>query len=402
MSKLERFRVFGDHEDGTMEQFNKLIKYSEYLALCADGHKGYGVPIGTVMANKDKIAPQGVGYDIGCGNNAVKLDTEGKDVDWERVKEEVSKSVSFGLGRNRTIKSDKYAQEFERFFEENQDDFKLLEGMVGKRDSDFLISKARDQFMTVGGGNHFIDIFVDENDNVWVGNHFGSRGFGHTIATMFMKAIGLDDSMDSEVKYIERGDILFNPYIRLTGLAQRYSALSRKCVCELVADIIGGNIVEHIENHHNAFWIESINGENYFVVRKGSTPISKDTKSFVGSSMLEPSYIVKGTEKATYDSCLMSTIHGAGRVLGRRKALGKRNKDGSWKVEPQIPIEEMKERIENSGVMVVGGGQDEDMMCYRRLSEVIPQQNGTIEIVETLYPKVVFMAGSDIKDPYKD
>ena len=169
-------RIFGDHDERTIAQLERCVGAEEGSqgVLCADGHVGYSQPIGGVVAYREHLSPSGVGYDIGCGNKAVLTDLSLGDVqpDLPRVMDEICRRISFGVGRN----------------DGRAGDHPVIDEI---RDAAFapqreLRDLAASQLGTVGAGNHYVDLFADEQDRVWVGVHFGSRGFGHKTASGFL------------------------------------------------------------------------------------------------------------------------------------------------------------------------------------------------------------------------
>src|SRR5262249_10852366 len=140
--------------------------------LCADHHVGYSQPIGGAIAYSHHISPSGVGFDIGCGNLASKTSLRAADVDVPRVMDEIASQISFGVGRTNP---------------EPVDD-PVIERIAHApfKPQRALWQMARNQLGTVGSGNHYVDLFVDEAGYLWVGVHFGSRGFGHKTATGFL------------------------------------------------------------------------------------------------------------------------------------------------------------------------------------------------------------------------
>src|SRR6266576_1276963 len=177
-------KIFGEHDAATIKQIETCVATGEYRdILCEDGNKGYAQPIGGVVAYKDKISLSGFGFDIACGNLAILTDAKRSDVG-PRIKsimDDVVRDISFGIGRKAKNRVD------HELFEDEA--WKILP--IGR-----LREMARDQLGTVGGGNHYVDIFADEEDRIWVGVHFGSRGLGHKTATHFLKAAGGKDGMD--------------------------------------------------------------------------------------------------------------------------------------------------------------------------------------------------------------
>ena len=184
MKLIDNIPVWGSPVDeGALAQIKNCSKTAERTALMADHHKGYAVPIGGVVAYRDQISPSGVGYDIACGNKAILTDADASEVrrNIAAIMDEVFRVISFGMGRKNNERID------HALFD--SDTWKL--GAVAP-----LKEMARQQLGTVGSGNHYVDIFADELERVWIGVHFGSRGLGHKTATYFLNAAGAKDGMD--------------------------------------------------------------------------------------------------------------------------------------------------------------------------------------------------------------
>jgi tRNA-splicing ligase RtcB len=197
-------------------------------------------------------------------------------------------------------------------------------------------------------------------------------------------------------------------------LAGRYAYAGREWVARKVVELLGGTELEMVHNHHNFAWREthlSPGGEpvEYVVVRKGATPAWPGQKGFIGGSMGDDAVIVEGTAApegselaALQRDALFSTVHGAGRVMSRTEAAGKRarrNRPGTrGKISPQM----VEEWLAKKGVILRGGGLDEAPQVYRRLAKVLEAQGDTITIRHVLQPLVVVMAGANEIDPYKD
>jgi tRNA-splicing ligase RtcB len=266
-----------------------------------------------------------------------------------------------------------------------------------------LKEMARGQLGTVGSGNHYVDLFADEQDRAWVGVHFGSRGPGHKIATWFLKRAGAKDGMDVEPCVIEAESDLGEQYITCMHLAGEYAYAGRDWVCGKVAQIVGGEIVEEVHNHHNFAWRETHGGEEYWVVRKGATPAFPGQKGFVGGTMGETSVILEGIENEEAKHSLYSTVHGAGRVMGRMEARGKVDRKTGALVRPgKVTAEMMQGWVARAKVELRGAGLDESPDCYKRLNEVLAEHGKSIRILHTLTPLGVAMAGANEFDPYKD
>jgi tRNA-splicing ligase RtcB len=228
-----------------------------------------------------------------------------------------------------------------------------------------LYQKAAAQLGTVGSGNHYVDLFTDEDDRVWIGVHFGSRGFGHGVVTWFLKAAGAKDGMDVEPCVLDVNSDLGAQYLLAMSLAGAYAYAGRDWVCDRVAKILGAEIVEVIHNYHNFAWHEKHGDEMFWVVRKGATPAFPGEKGFVDGSMGEQSVILEGVENEDAKYSLYSTVHGAGRSMGRKEATGVYDrKTGECKREGRVTQAMMRSWIDRSGIGLRGGGLDESTDCY--------------------------------------
>jgi len=185
-------------------------------------------------------------------------------------------------------------------------------------------------------------------------------------------------------------------------LAGRYAYAGRDWVCDRVVKILGARVLDSVHNHHNFAWRESHNGKDLWVVRKGATPAFPGQKGFVGGTMGETSVILEGIENEQSSLSLCSTVHGAGRVMGRMEAKGKRNKTGEWTRQPKVTQEMMDNWMSGSRVELRGGGVDESPHCYKRLPEVLAEHSDSVRVLHKLKPLGVAMAGKDVYDPFKD
>jgi tRNA-splicing ligase RtcB len=401
MQIIDNIPVWGAPvDDGALRQIKTCYYIFGQAAMMADHHKGYGVPIGGVIAHETLVSPSGVGYDIGCGNKAVLTDADAADVraNIPRIMDDVWSTISFGLARKNKERVD-----HELFDDNNDDAWQITQGAnsaAWKLTS--LRDMARAQLGTVGSGNHYVDIFEDEQGRVWVGVHFGSRGFGHKIATRFLNRAGAKDDMDSAPVALDSRTQEGQDYIAAMKLAGRYAYAGRDWVCDRVVKILGARVLDSVHNHHNFAWRETHNGRDLWVVRKGATPAFPGQKGFVGGTMGETSVILEGIENQQASLSLYSTIHGAGRLMGRMEAKGKRDKTGEWTRQPKVTQEMMDHWVSDARVELRGGGVDESPHCYKRLPEVLAEHAESVRVLHTLRPLGVAMAGKDVYDPFKD
>lgn len=396
------FIIFGESliDAAAIDQLKRCLTTPEDRAvLTADAHVGYGHPIGGVVAYRDKISLSGVGFDIACGNKACQTPIRAADVDVEKVMDEIFCQIGFGIGRPNPRPIDHPVLDHIA-----QAPFKPQRA---------LLKLASEQLGTVGAGNHFIDLFEDEEGWLWIGVHFGSRGFGHKTTTGF---IALSQGKRFEDHVPEGGmhapPILFEAhselgqdYLAAIQVAGEYAYAGRDTVVDKVLEILGTHAVFEVHNHHNFLWEEEHFGQKYYVVRKGATPAFPGQYGFIGANMADVSVIIRGMDSERSRDGLYSTVHGAGRVLSRAQAAGKRRwKNGKLEYlsEGVVHWGNVTKLLKQRGVNLRGGAPDEAPECYKPLEEVLEQHHGTIEVVHRLRPIGVAMAPAEVYDPYKD
>lgn len=451
--------VFGDPVDeGALRQIETVLEDERAVAgaLMADHHLGYSMPIGGVVAYQDAISPSGVGFDIACGNKAVRLDMKADDLGevkpWMRM---IQKEIAFGIGRKNQMPVDHDLFDSETWRDLQTHHPKPVE-------VEDLREKARAQLGTVGSGNHYVDLLVDEQGYLWIATHFGSRGMGHTLATWFLAVAQggkLGDRLPEreEPAVLDTTDWTGELYIRAMTLAGEYAYAGRDFVVDQVRSLLGNpDVTFEVHNHHNFAWKE----DGLWVVRKGATPLTPDP-AFIGGSMGDYSVIVRGTpavdemtetgalvpisesDRALFPvleiGALGSAPHGAGRVMSRTKAAGKLRKMwrcGNWNCDfaperaqggqsgypsnhcpkcgqplrkgrmrdpstAEVNWDDVRAELDERGIVVLGSGADEAPQVYKDLRTVIDQHKN-IEILNLLAPVGVVMAGSDTFDPYSD
>jgi tRNA-splicing ligase RtcB (3'-phosphate/5'-hydroxy nucleic acid ligase) len=425
-------QIFGEHDERTIQQLETCVAAEEGArgVLCADGHLGYSQPIGGVVAYREHVSPSGVGYDIGCGNKAVLTNLINQDFaedQWPLIANEINERISFGMGRKNN----------------EPVDHPVLDAI---HDAAFapqrqLYDLAVKQLGTVGAGNHYVDIFADEQDRIWIGVHFGSRGFGHKTASGFLALAqgkkfderASEGEMMSPPVLLESESDLGQMYIEAMTLAGEYAYAGRDVVCNKVLEILGARTVDEVHNHHNYAWRENHAGDELWVVRKGATPAFRGQRGFVGSSMGGDSVIISGDENPVSASALYSTIHGAGRAMSRTQAAGKfvkqwvnnvRDDQGTHASQEEalaypgatrtkkvrgrtraggaVDFVAVQQDLKQRGIELRGGAADEAPAAYKSLPEVLEHHAGTIKVLHTLRPLIVCMAGPDTVDPFKD
>jgi tRNA-splicing ligase RtcB len=429
--------VVGDVDPKAVKQMETCAAEGDAIAaaVLADGHFGYSMPVGGVCAYPDYVSPSGVGYDIGCGNMAVATNLLYPDIskDVPGLMDEIFKTIPFGPGKG-SGKTDHPV--IDRIRTESPFD-KVAQ----------LHQKAAQQLGSVGGGNHYVDLFRDEKtDRVWVGVHFGSRGFGHTVATMFLemaanpaRAEGSgkgEEKTEEPPTLIHADSPLGHAYIEAMELAGAYAYAGRETVVQRVLDMLGAVAIDTVHNHHNFAWRENHFGQDAWVVRKGSTPAFPGQRGFVGATMGETSVILEGVDDSAdvFDlqkKLMYSTVHGAGRLMSRTAAAGKQrkrwtcsNRDCDWVQPPYthkpedgacpacgntrltkrwvaestgaIDWEAANEDLRQKNIELRGAAADEAPLAYKRLDDVLEAHSGTVRILHRLRPIGVAMAGPGV------
>lgn len=396
--------------DNTKEQIKNCSEADSVFkaALMADNHLGYGCPVGGVVAYHEEVAPAGVGFDIACGNKAVETNLLWDDVrkDISKIMDTVWEKIAFGVGRKNPTPIE----------------HELFEDPLFKEDKNIkrLKDEAASQLGTVGSGNHYVDILVEPSTGfVWVANHFGSRGFGHKIASGFMNLSegmgffekGRSESMMQVPSSISLRSPLGEDYWRAMELAGEYAYAGRDYVVQQVLDILGATQTKEVHNNHNFAWKEIHDENEVVVVRKGATPSFPGQEGFVGGNMCDICVIIEGVDSEDNREGLYSAMHGAGRVMSRNQAKGKwrRRRDpetGEKKLvqvkEGAVSDEMMRDAIKDAGIVLRGGGLDESPFCYKKLQDVLDFHNSAIIVKHVMKPVGVAMAGANEYDPYKD
>src|SRR5436190_220201 len=358
---MSTIKTFGSVDERSLEQLERCIEAgdAEFAVLCADHHPGYSQPIGGGIAYEGYVSPSGVGYDIGCGNKAARTELTRADLEAlggvESIMREITRRISFGMGVP--------AQE--------RADHPVLDKIrqAGFPPQRKLAKLAESQLGTVGSGNHYVNLMEDEQGRIWVGVHFGSRGFGHKTASGFLALAegksfderAIEGEMDSPPVLFEVGSELGEAYVAAMQLAGEYAHAGRDVVVDKVLEILGAEAVYEVHNHHNYAWREEHFGRTYWVIRKGCTPARPGQEGFVGGSMGDESVILEGAE---------------------------------WPAA--------RPRLRAQGIVLCGAGAAEAPQVYKRLPDGRAAHGDTIRVKHTRRPPGVAMAGRDVHDPYKD
>jgi tRNA-splicing ligase RtcB (3'-phosphate/5'-hydroxy nucleic acid ligase) len=358
---------------------SRLPIVHHHVAAMPDVHLGIGATVGSVIPTVRAIIPAAVGVDIGCGMMAARLSLTGNDLDEASLKKvfnQVSRDVPVGFDqhKDRDVR-DHAARRFQKGLRRIVDKHPGIEKRVGKKAS------WTHQLGTLGGGNHFIEVCLDEASQVWVMLHSGSRGIGNAIGSYFIELARRDAERnqvqlpDRDLAYFPEGAAHFADYVEAVGWAQDYARANREEMMALVLESMVRHLPdfevteEAVNCHHNYVERERHFGEDVWLTRKGAIRARTGELGIIPGSMGARSYIVRGKGSAeSFHSC----AHGAGRRMSRNAA------QKAFKVEDLIRQTEGVVCRKDKGVL------DEIPGAYKDIDEVMANQSDLVEVVHTL------------------
>ena len=375
-------------EDAAMAQLENLSSMPfihKHVAVMPDVHFGNGTSVGTVIATKGAIIPAAVGVDIGCGMMAVRLNLTSQDLptSLSGLRSLIESRIPHGRTDNGDVNDrgrwgntpDIVNQWWNKRLE---DEYKAILEKHPKLNHQSVVN----HLGTLGTGNHFIEICLDEADKVWVMLHSGSRGVGNKIGTHFIQKAKEDMERyfihlpDANLAYLPEGSEHFNDYMTAVGWAQDYARCNREIMMEETIGCIKEQIPktqrDHetaVNCHHNYVTRESHYGTNVLITRKGAVQARRGTLGIIPGSMGAKSFIVRGLgEESSFHSC----SHGAGRKMSR--AAAKKTFSLADHTIATVGVECRKD------IDVI----DETPGCYKDIDEVMKSQEDLVEIVHTL------------------
>jgi len=341
----------------------------KHIAVMPDVHAGIGATIGSVIATQSALIPSAVGVDIGCGMLAVKTSLNFKDLpkDLTTLRLDIEKAVPLGFNGH---DSTKYGEDLE--FE------KLSVYKSLGKDS---IYKALTQVGSLGGGNHFIELTLDDEKNVWIMLHSGSRNIGNTVASIYTKeakqqvlkkAIKLEDA---NLSYFTNDTAEFFNYMNDAMWCQEYALKNRQTMLQIIMKVLKKHfknirlVEDVISCHHNYVAMENHFGDDIYVTRKGAIRAKEDDFGIIPGSMGAKSYIVKG--KGNIES-FTSCSHGAGRKMSRSEA------------KKRFTVDDLERETKGIECKKTGHVLDEIPSAYKNIDLVMEEQKDLVEIVTTL------------------
>ena len=373
-------------EDVAVKQLRNIANMPfihKHVAVMPDCHWGMGATIGSVIATKGAIIPAAVGVDIGCGMMAVQIGLPASRLpdNLKGLRSAIEAAVPHGRTDNGG-KNDRGA------WHDVPDDIAWAWSSLGQRyksitekHSKALSNNNARHLGTLGTGNHFIEVCLDESDQVWVMLHSGSRGCGNRIGTYFIQRAKKEMEQwfiqlpDANLAYLTEGSDLFDDYVEAVGWAQDFAAENRKqmmsAILRAMGSILGEFAIvgEAVNCHHNYVAKENHFGSNVWLTRKGAVRAREGDLGIIPGSMGVRSYIVRGKGNAeSFNSC----SHGAGRAMSRRQARDK------FSVEDHTKATEGVECRKDAGVI------DETPGAYKDIDAVMAAQADLVEVVHTL------------------
>lgn len=350
-----------------------------HVAAMPDVHLGIGATIGSVIATHKAIIPAAVGVDIGCGMVAARLSLTANELDektLQKVFDQITRDVPVGRGQHADDKVlVEAAKPFEQGLKSLMDHHPELLKSFGK------LSKWTNQMGTLGGGNHFIEVCLDESDRVWVMLHSGSRGIGNAIADYFIKLARKDMERwmiqlpDRDLAYFPEGTEHFADYVEGVHWAQEYAMQNRQSMLELLLAALARHLpsfeveTEVVNCHHNYVAREHHYSEDVWVTRKGAIRAREGDLGIVPGSMGARSFIVRGLGNP---ESFCSSAHGAGRTMSRTAA------------EKHFTEADLVEQTAGVICRKDKGVLDEIPGAYKNIDEVMANQNDLTEILHTL------------------
>ena len=358
-------------DENTLKQAEVLSRHpmlGGHVALMPDAHLGIGATIGSVVLTKDAIIPSVVGVDIGCGMIAVRTDLTKADLpdDLQPLVDNFSRSIPAGM------KHGSHTQPTEAAIV-------WMDGHPRDFDSDQNRTRAANQLGTLGSGNHFLEVSLDENDNVWIVVHSGSRGVGNYLAQSHIKiARGFEQDLeDKDLGWFNTGTSKFDAYIADMLWAQSYAWRNRElmmdeAINQLQRFIGGWAEMERINCHHNFAAVWASDEGAYWLTRKGAIRAGVDDWGIIPGSMGAATYITHG--KGNPES-YFSSSHGAGRRLSRGAA------------KREFTVESLKELMGDRAWQRDDAKAflDEHPHAYKDIDAVMAAQADLTEPVHTLH-----------------
>lgn len=375
------WRQWGSNIDPeAIRQMERAVELpiSVYGALMPDAHRGYGLPIGGVLATDGAVIPYAVGMDIACRMKLSVFDRPPESVEDEEklLSQSLEFQTRFGVGAS---------------FEHPQEHPVLEEDWEFSPVTKKLKDKARYQLGTSGSGNHFAEfgilhlerdeLGIEAGEYLALLTHSGSRGPGAAVAKHYSKlARKLHPELSkahNALAWLDLNSAEGAEYWRAMELMGRFASANHEMIHRGISDLMAAQVIAGVENHHNYAWKEEYGGREVIVHRKGATPAAEGVLGVIPGSMTAPGYVVRGRGKV---ASLNSAAHGAGRVMSRRQA------------KRSIGWSEVRSQLGEKKVKLLSGGLDEAPDVYKKIDTVMAEQDDLVDVVARFEPRIVKMA----------
>ncbi len=370
-------------ESSALDQLTNIANLPfvhHHVAAMPDVHTGIGATVGSVIPTKGAIIPAAVGVDIGCGMIATRLSINATQLpdNLKKVRLAIEEAIPVGFAKHKSIRAkNSTIKALNKVLEEQ---------IIAKHPTINKMMKQTyrtwtQQLGTLGGGNHFIELCLDENQDVWIMLHSGSRGVGNVIGRYFIGLAKKDMERHiiqlphRDLAYFSEGAQYFEDYVEAVHWAQDYAMWNRREMMRLLTEALRQVLLpfeitkEAINCHHNYVAIEEHFGEQVYLTRKGAISATEGELGIIPGSMGAKSYIVRG--KGNPDS-FCSCSHGAGRKMSRTQAKRKFNVEDLEKQTEGVECRKDKQVI------------DEIPGAYKSIDEVMENQSDLVEAVHTL------------------
>ncbi|MFJ1267283.1 RtcB family protein [Legionella lytica] len=374
--------LFDEEAQKQLKNLATLPFVYKHLAVMPDVHVGKGSTIGTVMATRKAIIPAAVGVDLGCGMMAVRTNLVAKDLpdSLGLLRNKIEEAIPVGSSPRQKIGQWNLIPHY--VMQQWNHSLAVPFDRLCEKYPRFIKTNNVNHLGTLGGGNHFIEICLDEYQDVWFMLHSGSRGIGNAIGTHFIELAKQDMQRhtihlpDKDLAYFSEGSTYFNDYCQAVEWAQNFAAENRRIMMRLLIDTVSKqlerDIICHeysVNCHHNYVQREQHFGREVWVTRKGAVSAQKGQMGIIPGSMGAKSFIVRGLgTPESFHSC----SHGAGRVMSRTKAKQLVNLDEHRRALARVECKKDASTL------------DETPQAYKDIDAVMAAQSDLVEIVYTL------------------
>jgi tRNA-splicing ligase RtcB len=375
-------------EDGAQRQLENIASMPfihKWIAVMPDAHQGMGATVGSVIATSGAVIPAAVGVDIGCGMMAARTSLRAADLpdNLSAIRAAIEARVPHGRTDNGG-KNDRGAwHDVPAAVQHAWADLAGGYAAIVEKHPRLGRGAAIEQLGTLGTGNHFIEVCLDEEDRVWIMLHSGSRGVGNRIGSHFIELAKREMERffirlpDADLAYLPEGTVHFHDYVKAVGWAQEYAMKNRELMMANVVEALRASgalppfdaSVEAVNCHHNYVSREHHYGKDVLVTRKGAVKAGLGDLGIIPGSMGARSYITRGLGNP---ESFCSSSHGAGRVMSRAEARRRVTLEEHAKATAGIECRKDADVI------------DETPAAYKPIDDVMRAQRDLVEIVHTL------------------